>query len=135
MSEDAGLTHMDSEDDSAAESADKEFVGALITAVRETLKLEDVAETPAVSVPFGFRKPPRTAKVFPCVPYLDNLLYKEWDTPQKVFTVHKSFATRYPLEDFLKKVGLSSISGPSCVQTEQGYYVACGGGSCFQGPR
>ena len=27
---------------------------------------------------------PRTAEVFPCVPYLVNMLYKEWDASQKV---------------------------------------------------
>ena len=119
-SEDADLVRMDSGDDSVVESAaDKEFIGALISAVRDTLNIEDVAETPAVSVPFGFRKPPRAAKVFPCVPYLDSLMYKEWDSPQKVFTVPKHFATRYPLEEgFLKKWVSPPSVDPPRVQAE-----------------
>ena len=84
MSEAASLTHMDSEDDSAAVSCWQEFVGTLVSAVRETLKIEDVAGTPPCQYLLGFSRLPRTAEVFPCVPYLDNMLYKEWDAPQKV---------------------------------------------------
>ena len=46
MSEAAVLSLMDSEDDSAAVSSWQEFVGALVSAVRETLKIEDVPGTP-----------------------------------------------------------------------------------------
>lgn len=50
----------------AAVAHEKALVDALITSVRETLKMENASgATTEVSVPFGTHKPPFVAKVFP----------------------------------------------------------------------
>ena len=75
VSDGADLERPDSEDDSGPRSAcEKALVSDLITSVRDTLKIEGSVEATEAPVPFGFRKATRTAKVFPCVSYLDKLL-------------------------------------------------------------
>lgn len=75
----------DSEKKSSASVAvhEKALVGALITAVHDTLKIEDLAGAFAeVSVPFGFHKPVRTAKVLPYLSYFEWFIYKDWECLQ-----------------------------------------------------
>lgn len=50
-----------------------------ITPVQEALKVEDTSgDAEAVVVPFGTRKLPRAAKVFPYWTYFDKFIYKDW---------------------------------------------------------
>lgn len=87
----------DSEEESysSVSAQEKAIVGALITAVRDTLKIEDTAGASAdVSVPFGSHKLVHTAKVFPYLTYFDKFIYREWERPQHAFSVPRRLAVR-----------------------------------------
>lgn len=96
--DDAAPDLSDSEEESSVLPHEKALVGALITAVRDTLKIEDTAGASAeVSVPFLSHKLVRTAKVFPYLAYFYKFIYKDWEPPQRSFSVLRWYFGALPL--------------------------------------
>lgn len=95
---------------------EKSLVGALITAVLDTLKIEEPAGASAeASAPFRSHKPVRTAKVFPYLSYFDRFIYKDWECPQRSFSIPRRFSARYPFEEsLLKKWASPLVVDPQC---------------------
>lgn len=110
----------DNEDYSSTAVAahEKALVNALISSVRKTLKMEDVAEVVVdVAVRFGKHKPPQVAKAYPA--YFDKFVYKDWEHLKRPFVVPKrssvsrlNKATMIPVEESL------SFKGPADRKAE-----------------
>lgn len=98
-SDDVARDPSDSVEESSESVAahEKALVGALIAAVRDTLKIEDpVGPSEEVSVPFGSQKPARTAKVFPYLSHLVLVYLKGLGTPAAVLFSPEAFFGALP---------------------------------------
>lgn len=102
----------------------------------DTLKIDDPegATEEEVSVPFGSHKPALAAAVFLLI-VLVHIIYKDWESPQRSFSVPRHFLVCYPFEEnLLKTWSFPPVVDPPVSRLNKATMILVKGSSSFKDP-